>query len=163
MRRFSKFCTGMTVAVGMLFGAAGAMAKPKAAQDDGLAAFNAKFRDVILRMDSAATVALWADDGVSLMPDAEPIVGKTDIAKFMAQVDKDFAGYKVTKEEIQWKDARVSGDWASEWGVVHQEVFPPGNKPAIEVYGRIALVLHRAAGEWKIKQEVWQSAPKPAS
>jgi ketosteroid isomerase-like protein len=162
MRRFSKLCVGITVAA-MLCAVASGMAEPKAAQDDNLAAFNAKFREVILRMDSAGAVALWADDGVSLMPDAEPIVGKTRITKFMAQVDKDFAGYRVTKEEIAWKDARIAGDWASEWGVVHQEVIPPGNKPAIEVYGRIALVLHRAAGEWKIEQEVWQSAPKPAS
>jgi len=38
---------------------------------------------------------------------------------------------------------------------------PAGNKTAIEVYGRIALVLHKEAGGWKIEQEVWQSAPKP--
>src|SRR5277367_1918287 len=38
---------------------------------------------------------------------------------------------------------------------------PAGNKTAIEVYGRIALVLHKEAGGWKIEQEVWQSAAKP--
>ena len=131
------------------------------AADADLAPFNAAFREVILKMDSAGTVALWAEDGVSLLPDTAPMVGKQAIARFMDGVTKDFAGYQVTKEEIAWKDMRVSGDWASEWGVVHQEVLPPGEKPAIEVYGRIALVLHKEAGAWKIEQEMWNSGPKP--
>jgi ketosteroid isomerase-like protein len=131
------------------------------ATDADLAAFNTAFRDVILRMDSPGTVALWAEDGVSLLPDTAPIEGKPAIARFMEGVTKDFAGYHVTKEEIAWKDMRVSGDWASEWGIVHQEVMPPGEKPAIEVYGRIALVLHKETGGWKIEQEMWNSGPKP--
>jgi ketosteroid isomerase-like protein len=126
-----------------------------------LAAFNTAFRNVILKMDSAGTVALWADDGVSLLPDTAPMVGKPAIARFMEGVTKDLAGYHVTKEEIEWKDMRVAGDWASEWGIVHQEVIPPGEKPAIEVYGRIALVLHKEAGGWKLEQEMWNSGPKP--
>jgi ketosteroid isomerase-like protein len=130
--------------------------------DADLAAFNTKFRDVILKMDNAGTVTLWAADGVSLLPDTAPMVGKQAIARFMDSVTKDLSGYHVTKEEIEWKDMRVSGDWASEWGFVHQEVMPPGEKPAIEVYGRIALVLHRDMGDgWKIEQEMWQSGPKP--
>jgi ketosteroid isomerase-like protein len=129
--------------------------------DADLTAFNTAFRDVILKMDSAGTVALWAEDGVSLLPDAAPMVGKPAIARFMDGVTREFAGYHVTKEEIDWKDMRVSGDWASEWGIVHQEVMPPGEKPAIEVYGRIALVLHKEAGGWKLEQEMWNSGPKP--
>jgi ketosteroid isomerase-like protein len=136
-------------------------ARLQASADDGVAAFNAAFRDVILRMDNAGVVALWAEDGVSLLPDMAPIVGKKAIAEFMDRVTKDLVGYRVTKEEIEWKDSRVAGDWASEWGIVHQEVLAPGDKPPIEVYGRIALVLHREAGGWKIEQEMWNSGPKP--
>jgi ketosteroid isomerase-like protein len=154
-RTFWLTCLGLLV-VGSTIGG-----KALAAADDGLAAFNAAFRDVVLRMDNAGTVALWAEDGVSLLPDTSPIVGKKGVAEFMDRVMKDLVGYRVTKEEIEWKDMRVAGDWASEWGTVHQEVMPPGDKPAIEVYGRIALVLHREAGGWKIQQEMWNSGPKP--
>jgi ketosteroid isomerase-like protein len=87
--------------------------------------------------------------------------GKKAIAEFMDRVTKDLAGYHVSKEDIEWKDIRISGDWASEWGIVHQEVMPPGGKPAIEVYGRIALVLHKEPDGWKIEQEMWNSGPKP--
>jgi ketosteroid isomerase-like protein len=41
-------------------------------------------------------------------------------------------------------------------------VQPPDGKPAIEGYGKMALVLHReGSGEWKVKQEMWNAAPRP--
>ena len=67
-------------------------------------------RDVILQMDNAGTVALWAEDGVSLLPDTAPIVGKKSIAGFMDKVTTNSAGYCVSKEEIEWRNPRVSGD-----------------------------------------------------
>jgi ketosteroid isomerase-like protein len=133
--------------------------RPTATNDGDLAAFNEAFRDVILRMDNAGVIALWAEDGVSLLPDTAPIVGKKNIAEFLEKVVAGLSGYRVTKEETEWRDARISGDWASEWGIVHQEVMPPGDKPPIEVYGHIALVLHREPSGWKIEQEMWQSGP----
>jgi len=149
----------LMVLLGTVLVALGSSSTPAA--DADLGAFNTAFRDVILKMDSAGTVALWAEDGVSLLPDTAPMVGKQAIARFMDSVTKDLAGYHVTKEEIDWKDMRISGEWASEWGIVHQEVMPPGERPPIEVYGRIALVLHKEPGGWKIEQEMWNSGPKP--
>jgi ketosteroid isomerase-like protein len=126
-----------------------------------LASFNAEFREVILKMDNAGVIALWAEDGVSLLPETAPIMGKKNIVGFMDKVFADLSRYRVTKEEIEWRDMRIAGEWASEWGVVHQEVQPPGDKPMIEVYGRIALVLHQDSEGWRIEQEMWQSGPKP--
>jgi ketosteroid isomerase-like protein len=70
-------------------------------------------------------------------------------------------GYKVTKQEMEFHDIQVSGDWASEWALEHQVVQPPDRKESIETWGKMALVLHREAnGEWRIKQEMWNAAPK---
>ena len=149
------------VALLLMLGICAAMAAAATPAETDLTAFNAAFRDVILRMDNAGVVALWAEDGVSLLPDTAPIAGKKNIAAFMDKVTTDLAGYHVTREDIAWQDMRVAGQWASEWGIVHQEVQPPGEKPMIEIYGRIAMVLHREAGGWKIVQEMWQSGPKP--
>jgi uncharacterized protein (TIGR02246 family) len=165
MRRICVVIIFLVVAVTALLSASGTLAQAKPESTKGqaadLAVFNTAFRDSILRMDNAAVVALWAEDGVSLLPDTAPIMGKKGIAEFMERVTKDLVGYHVTIEDIEWRDMRVAGDWASEWGTVHQEVMPPGDKPAIEVYGRIALVLHREAGGWKIEQEMWNSGPRP--
>jgi ketosteroid isomerase-like protein len=70
-------------------------------------------------------------------------------------------GYKVVKVEIDFHDLQTSGDWASEWATEHQVVQPPDGKPVIDSRGKMALVLHREVnGEWKVKQEMWNQAPK---
>jgi hypothetical protein len=43
----------------------------------------------------------------------------------------------------------------------HQVVQPPSGKPAMDGRGKILLILHKdAQGEWKIQQEMWNSAGK---
>lgn len=126
-------------------------------------AFNEKFRDAILHMDNAATMALWADGGVTLLPGSAPISGKATIAKWMDDVVARLPGYHVTRQDNEFHDIRVSGDWASEWGTTHQTVQPPDGKPALEIYGKILLVLHRdAGGAWKIQEEMWNNIETPA-
>lgn len=125
-------------------------------------AFNQKFTDAIRHMDNAAVISLWADDGVSLLPGMAPIAGKPAIQKFMDDVTSKIKGYKVVSHDNDFRDIRVSGDWASEWALTHQVVQPPDNKPVLTIYGKMLLVLHRKKdGSWKIKQESWTSAPGP--
>lgn len=124
-------------------------------------AFNQKFIDAHLRMDNAAVLSMWAEDGVSLLPEIAPLVGKPAITKFIEDVVARMKGYRMTTEEIDFQNIQVSGDWASEWGLEHQVVEPPDGKAAIEGQGKILLILHKDAhGEWKIEQEMWNSAPK---
>jgi ketosteroid isomerase-like protein len=96
------------------------------------------------------------------MPGEAPILGKKAIVAWVENILKNMPGYKVTKQEMEFKDIHVSGDWASEWATEHQVVQPPDGKPVIEGYGKMALILHREAnGEWKIKQEMWNQGVKP--
>jgi hypothetical protein len=116
--------------------------KARESEDAGrkeIEAFNRRYVELHLKMDTAGVLALWEEDGVDLMP-----------------------GYKVTKQDMEFHDIRVCWDWASEWASEHQVVQPPEGKPPIEGYGKMALVLHREAnGEWKVQQEMWNVAPKP--
>lgn len=123
--------------------------------------FNAHFRELHLRMDTPGIFALWADDGVDLMPGEAPMVGKKAIQAWVENILAKMPGYKVTKQEMEFHDIQVNGDWASEWALEHQVVQPPDGKEPIETWGKMALVLHREAnGAWKIKQEMWNAAPK---
>lgn len=123
--------------------------------------FNRKFQELHLKMDNAGVLALWEEDGVALMPGQPPLVWKPAITAWLNKVTAGTAGSKVTAEDLQFHDIIVSGDWASEWATEHQVVEQSG-KPAFEGYGKLALVLHRSPnGEWKIKQEMWNSAPRP--
>jgi ketosteroid isomerase-like protein len=132
-----------------------------ASRKDELEKFNNHFRELHLKMDTAGIFALWEDDGVDLMPGEAPMIGKKVMQAWVEDILAKMPDYKVTKEEMEFHDIQVSGDWASEWALEHQVVQPPNGKEPIETWGKIALVLHREAdGEWRIKQEMWNAAPK---
>jgi ketosteroid isomerase-like protein len=115
-----------------------------------------------LKMDTAGIFGLWAENGVDLMPGDNAMVGKKKIQAWVEDILAKMPGYKVTKQEMEFHDIHVCGDWASEWATEHQVVQPPEGKEPIEVYGKMALVLHRDGnGEWKVQQEMWNAAPKP--
>jgi uncharacterized protein (TIGR02246 family) len=125
-------------------------------------AFNKRYVELHLKMDTPAILALWTENGVDLMPGSAPMMGRKTISDWVTNIVAKMPGYKVTKQEMEFHDIFVCGDWASEWATVHQEVQPPDGKPMIESYGKSALVLHReATGEWKVQQEMWNAAPNP--
>lgn len=125
-----------------------------------IAAFNEKFTHAIRAMDNAEVLSLWAEDGVSLLPNMNPISGKSAIQKFMDDVTSKTTGYKVVSHDNDFHDIQISGDWASEWALTTQVVQPPGDQPRMTIHGKMLLVLHREKdGAWKIKAESWTSSP----
>jgi len=133
-----------------------------AADKQQISAFNQKFTDAIRTMNNAAVIGLWADDGVSLLPNMNPISGKSAIQKFMDDVTSKTTGYKVVSHDNDFHDIQISGDWASEWALTTQVVQPPGDQPSVTIHGKMLLVLHREKdGAWKIKAESWTSSPNP--
>ena len=132
------------VLIGLSTGAASGQA---ACRKDELEKFNNHFRQLHLKMDTAGIFALWADDGVDLMPGEAPMIGKKVIQAWVEDILAKMPGYKVTKQEMEFHDIQVSGDWASEWALEHQVVQPPNGKEPIETWGKMALVLHREANE----------------
>jgi uncharacterized protein (TIGR02246 family) len=124
-------------------------------------AFNAKFLEAHQRMDNAAIVGMWAEDGVSLLPQTPPIAGRKAIAKFIDDVVKQMPGYHMRTMELNFQGIEVSGDWASEWVTEHQIVDPPPGKQVFEGYGKMLLVLHKESGIWRLKREMWNQGVKP--
>ena len=52
----------------------------------GIVAFNHAFETATRHMDNAATLSLWENNGVSLLPSTPPIIGKPALMKFMTEV-----------------------------------------------------------------------------
>ena len=124
--------------------------------------FNKRYVELHLRMDTPGILALWKEDGVDLMPGDAAMIGRKKISAWVEDILAKMPGYKVMKQEMEFHDIYVCGDWASEWATEHQVVEPPNGKPVIESYGKMALVLHREAnGEWRVQQEMWNATPKP--
>jgi ketosteroid isomerase-like protein len=121
--------------------------------------FNQKLKDATASMDNAATLALWADDGISLLPSTKPIVGKPAIATFLAGVMASIQGAKMSKFEMECFAIDISGDLATEWCSEHQIVELPGGKPPFDGRGKMLLVLRKGAdGHWLLEREMWNQA-----
>jgi ketosteroid isomerase-like protein len=124
-----------------------------------IATFNAAMEDVTKRMDTAALLALWDDDGVTLLPSTKPIVGKKAVAAFLADVDKQLAGAHVRAFEMHCAGIVVEGDVATEYCDEHQIVDLAGGKPPFEGWGKMLFVLHRGTdGVWRLRREMWNEA-----
>ena len=125
-------------------------------------AFNQKFTDAHLKMDNAAIIGMWAEDGASLLPETAPMVGKKTIARFIEDVVARMPGYHMGKFEIEFQGIETNGEWASEWAMEHQIVEAPPGKENFEGYGKMLLVLHKEAdGNWGITREMWNQGLKP--
>jgi len=123
----------------------------------GIAAFNQALDDATRRMDNAASLALWEEDGISLLPQTKPIIGKKAIAVLLDSVMAQLAGAKMTFFESECFDIEVAGDWAAEWCTEHQ-VVALGDGKTFEGRGKMLFVLHRSDGKWRIKREMWNQA-----
>ena len=161
MPKFVKAAVATGILLLVLGGARMSAGKSNADARNEIDAFNKKFADLHLKMDTPKLMAMWAEDGVNLMQGEAPIFGRKTITAWVEDVLSKNPGYKVTKEEMEFHDIEVCGDWATEWATEHQIAKAPEGKPDFDGYGKMALVLHReAGGEWKIKQEMW-NASKP--
>lgn len=122
-------------------------------------AFNQKLEVATRRMDNAAIVALWADDGISLLPSTKPIVGKAAIAAFINSVTAQIKGARMEKYELECFAIDVSGDIASEWCSEHQILVMPGDKPPFNGRGKMLFVLKRGLdSKWHLQREMWNQA-----
>src|SRR5262245_50390358 len=94
------------VALGAVFAAGAPRRNPKtvqAASDDRrkeIEAFNAKFLEAHLHMDTPAILGMWAEDGVSLLPETTPMIGKPAIANFLGGVTEQLKGWHMEKMEM---------------------------------------------------------------
>ena len=118
--------------------------------------FNAALDSATRRMDNGAVMALWADDGVSLLPSRAPIAGKKAIAAFLDSVTSANPGAKMESFHMTCRDIRVSGDLATEWCSEHQVVRFTDGRPPFDGHGKMLLVLRKdAAGAWHLEEEMW--------
>ena len=122
--------------------------------------FNRAFVDACRSMNHPAAAQLWADDGVDLLPGIEPLVGKPQILRWLAGLNEKMQGVKVLQCDVDWRQTRVAGDIAYEWGVNTQTVSVPDRPEAVTNKGKISLILRKQSdGSWKLALESWNGAP----
>ena len=116
-------------------------------------------------MDNAAVLALWEDDGIALLPQTKPMIGKKAIAKFLNDVSSQLPGARMEKFELKCFDVESTRDSATEWCEGRQHVVFPHGKLPFDGRGKMLLALHRGAdGKWRMRREMWNAgtADSPA-
>ena len=153
------------IPVVLLFAARIAAAQqPSSNNRAGIEALNRALDDATRRMDTAATIALWAEDGTSLLPSTKPIEGRTAIARFFGDVMASIPGASMEQFELKCFGLVISGNLASEWCTEHQRVRLGGDKPPFEGRGRMLFVLRRGHDrQWRILREMWNPSENPAA
>jgi uncharacterized protein (TIGR02246 family) len=127
----------------------------------GLDDFNRAFIDACRSMNHEAAAQLWADDGVDLLPGMEPMVGKPEISKWLLGLGEKMKGVKVLQCDVDWKETRVAGDVAYEWGINTQTVSVPDRSEPVKNKGKITLILRKQTdGSWKLALESWNVSPQ---
>jgi uncharacterized protein (TIGR02246 family) len=112
--------------------------------------------------DLTATAALWADDGVDLLPGLAPMVGKAKISAWLESLRPQLEGSQMKYCTIDWQDIQIHDNVAYEWGINRQliEFQPPKKSSPNE--GKILFILKlQTDGQWKIALEAWNSNPQP--
>jgi ketosteroid isomerase-like protein len=136
---------------------------PGAADSAGIERFNQAFADATRRMDDSATIALWEEDGISLLPSTPPVVGRRAIADLVTGVSRRFPGARMISFDSACHDLELAGPWASEWCTEHQVVRISADR-TFDGWGKMLLVLHRGAdGRWRLSREMWNQAAPPDS
>jgi ketosteroid isomerase-like protein len=139
-----------------------AAAPAVAAPQNGIAAFNARFEQATRQMDNSALADLWEDDGISLLPDTPPIIGKPAITAFVQKVTAQFPHASMKSFTMLCDGVIGNGALASEWCFEHQ-VVDLGNGKSFDGRGRMLLVLrHGAGGRWRLLREMWIPAEASA-
>ena len=132
----------------------------------GFDEFNHALADATRRLDNTATLALWEDDGISLLPSTAPIAGKPALKRFFDQATASLGAARMKLFEMQCFDGEIEGGTGSEWCDEHQVVVSEKGEVIFEGRGRMLLVLHRSAdGPWRLRREMWipaeQVPPRP--
>jgi uncharacterized protein (TIGR02246 family) len=109
--------------------------------------------------DAAAIVAIWADDGILMMPDQAAIEGKPPIQSFVEAAFK-ARTFKIVSTPLE---TQVAGDWAYVRLNVTGTVTPKSRKP-MEISAKFLWICKRQPdGAWKLYRVILNSNNPPPS
>jgi ketosteroid isomerase-like protein len=122
------------------------------------------------RQDIAATLsgdlrelaALWTPDAVRLQPGRPADVGKAAILAVDERSQVRHPEGRVLTFVPEFKDVRISGGWAFEWGTFTATVQETAKSPVQTLRANFLRVLQKQSdGSWKFARVMWNEGEKP--
>jgi uncharacterized protein (TIGR02246 family) len=110
--------------------------------------------------DVETLVSLWTEDGVLLQPRSEPVVSAAAIRKLLEQQKQQSAGITTLAYQENWKERRVLGKEAYEWGEMSVTVKLPDGKEATQTVYAFRVLRHQQDGSWKVARAIITPGPR---
>jgi uncharacterized protein (TIGR02246 family) len=108
--------------------------------------------------DADRWLALWAEDGVQLPPDAPPVEGRNAIGSKIRGILDQFK----FDMAIQNREIHTAGDWAFARGMYQATLTPKHGGPPIPIDGKYLTILKKQGdGSWKIYRDIFNSNVSP--
>lgn len=142
-----------------LAGACGRDAPDTARDLAAIRALHSRDSAATIAADTAALMALWTDDIVSLQPGASVHMGRAANAAALRDYVTRAAGVRNLWVAFDFPEVRLFGDHAVEWGTFRGAMLTPAGD-TVHVAGKLMRVLRRdPAGAWRIARTIFTSDP----
>ena len=107
--------------------------------------------------DLDTLLGLWTEDGVMIRAEGEPVIGKKAMTEAMESYREELKNITITQYIIDFKEVKIIGDHAYEWGEFHHKYFTKDNPgKELEETGRLMRILRRLPdGQWKVARAIW--------
>jgi uncharacterized protein (TIGR02246 family) len=106
--------------------------------------------------DIETLASLWTDDIVALPPDGTEVVGKDANRKAVLDMQQQNRDLQITDYILSFKEVKVVGDWAFEWGSYAGAARPSPRGQQDWSGGKIMRVLRRDKdGTWRIARTMY--------
>lgn len=112
--------------------------------------------------DVETLVSLWTDDIVTLPQERLPVIGKEANRAELLKMREASREVKIEDYTLSFKEIKLAGDWAFEWGTFAGTVRPVAGGEVMKSSGKLMRVLRRQAdGSWKVARSMYSNDPTP--
>lgn len=110
--------------------------------------------------DVDTLVSLWTEDGVLLMPGADPVVGKPSIRRLLETQKQQSAAIKIVSYDEDWTERRANGSAAWEWGSISVRIQLPDGRRVSQKAFMLRILSRQPDGTWKFARAIGTPSPK---
>jgi len=115
-----------------------------------------KDKQAAMNGDIEILLSLFTDDGIVIPAEGDIIEGKEGLKKMLEQSLEHYNDYTVTEYNHDFKEIKVLGEYAYEWGIYSSKYKSKKDGKEITGSGKLMRILKlQADGSWKVHRTIW--------
>lgn len=103
--------------------------------------------------------SLWTDDAVLLQPMSPPIVGRSNIWASLQAQKQHSANVVMLSYTEDWKERKINGGRAFEWGTITATMQLPNGKQATQTVYAARVLVREKDNSWRFARAIISPAP----